>query len=102
MAKIKFLLTLLFLVLAAASASAFIFYKLNRPIASEGKMEITIKSGESVQEIGQNLQDAGVMNSLLFVAYVRFSNLTAKIQAGKYEIPLTLTPIQVVNLLQHG
>ncbi|MDP1710729.1 MAG: endolytic transglycosylase MltG, partial [candidate division WWE3 bacterium] len=29
-------------------------------------------------------------------------NLTSKIQAGRYEIPLTLTPIQVVELLQHG
>lgn len=77
-------------------------WDLNRPIADSGKAELLISSGESVQEIGQKLQDAGVMNSFLFVSYVRFKNLTAKIQAGKYEIPLTLTPIQVVELLQHG
>src|SRR3972149_7076590 len=42
------------------------------------------------------------MNSFLFVSYVRFKNLTSKIQAGRYDIPLALTPVQVVELLQHG
>ncbi len=61
-----------------------------------------INPGESVQTVGERLDEAGLINSTVFVWYVRFKNLTAKIQAGCYEIPLTLTPIQVVELLQHG
>ncbi|MEX2053560.1 MAG: endolytic transglycosylase MltG [Patescibacteria group bacterium] len=101
--RFRILFLILFLLAAAAGLGyGFLVWELNRPIADSGKVELTISSGESVQEIGVKLQEAGVMNSLLFVFYVRSKNLTAKIQAGKYEIPLTLTPIQVVNLLQHG
>lgn len=88
--------------MASTVAGALFVRKLNQPIAASGKVELLISSGESVQEIGEKLQATGVMNSLVFVSYVRFKNLTSKIQAGKYEIPLTLTPIQVVELLQHG
>lgn len=100
--RLKLILILLGLLLLALGAGAFITWELNRPIADSGKVEFLISSGESVQEIGKKLQDAGVMNSLIFVSYVRFKNLTSQIQAGKYVIPLTLTPIQVVELLQHG
>src|SRR3972149_3167493 len=100
--RFKILLVLLGLVILTLGAGAAIFWKLNQPIADSGKVEFLISSGESVQEIGGKLQAAGVMNSFLFVSYVRFKNLTAKIQAGRYDVPLTLTPIQVVALLQHG
>lgn len=96
------LISLGLFILALGAAGTFVIWKLNQPIAASGKIEFLISSGESGQEIGENLQEAGVMNSYLFVSYVRFKNLTSKIQAGKYEIPLTLTPIQVVALLQHG
>ena len=100
--RFKILLVLLGLVILALGAGAFVLWQFNRPIADSGKVGVLISSGESVQEIGEKLQESGVMNSFLFVSYVRFNNLTSKIQAGNYEIPLTLTPVQVVELLQHG
>ena len=100
--RFKILLVLLGLVILTLGAGAAIFWKLNQPIADSGKVEFLISSGESVQEIGKKLQDSGVMNSFLFVSYVRFKNLTSKIQAGRYDIPLTVTPVQVVELLRHG
>jgi UPF0755 protein len=100
--RLKILLILLGLVILLLATGALFLWKLNQPIAASGKVEFLISSGESVQEIGDKIQEAGVMNSLLFVYYVRFKNLTSRIQAGRYDIPLTLTPIQVVELLQHG
>jgi len=100
--RLKIILVLLVLAVLVLAAGGFVIWKLNQPIAAFGKVEVLISSGESVQEIGSKLQAAGVMNSFLFVSYVRFKNLTSKIQAGRYDIPLALTPVQVVELLQHG
>jgi len=100
--RLKIILVILVLAALVLAGGAFLLWKLNQPIAASGKVEVLISSGESVQEIGGKLQAAGVMNSFLFVSYVRFKNLTSKIQAGRYDIPLALTPVQVVELLQHG
>ena len=100
--RLKIILVLLALAALVLAGGAFLLWKLNQPIAASGKVEVLISSGESVQEIGGKLHAAGVMNSFLFVSYVRFKNLTSKIQAGRYDIPLALTPVQVVELLQHG
>ncbi len=102
MFKLKLLLVLIFLAIMATGAIAFFVYRFNQPIGSEGKVEITINPGESIQQIGKKLDEAKLINSTSFVLYVRFKNLTAKIQAGRYEIPFTLSPIQIVELLQHG
>src|SRR3990172_6591217 len=100
--RFKIVLAFLLLAVLILTAGAFVLWKLNQPIAASGKVEVLVSSGESVQEIGGKLQAAEGMNSFLFVSYVRFKNLTSKIQAGRYDIPLTLTPVQVVELLQHG
>lgn len=100
--RFKLLLLLILAVAAVALGGGFLVWDLNQPIGTSGKAEFTILPGESVQQIAVKLDQAGLMDSTVFVLYVRFKNLTSKIQAGRYEIPLTLTPIQVVELLQHG
>ncbi len=100
--RFKLLLLLILAVAAVALGGGFLVWDLNQPIGTSGKAEFTILPGESVRQIAVKLDQAGLMDSAAFVLYVRFRNLTSKIQAGRYEIPLTLTPIQVVELLQHG
>lgn len=102
MSKLKFLLAAVLLAIVIAGAGAVFVYRFNQPVGSEGKVEFTINPGESVQQIGEKLDEAQLINSTAFVLYVRFKNLTTKIQAGRYEIPLTLSPAQIVALLQHG
>ena len=102
MSKLKFLFVLIFLAVAVAGAVAAFFYRFNQPVGSEGKVEIVINPGESIQEIGKKLDEAKLMDSNSFVLYVRFGNLTTKIQAGRYEIPLPLSPVRIIELLQHG
>jgi len=102
MFKVRVLLVLALLLLVGGATVAFVSYQLNRPIGSEGKVEVVVNPGDSIQTIGGKLDKAGLINSAVFILYVRLEGLTAKIQAGHYEIPLTLSPLQVVELLQHG
>lgn len=102
MFKQKLLFVLIFLAIMAIGAIAFFVYRFNQPVGSEGKAEITINPGESTRQIGKKLEEAKLIDSASFVLYVRFKNLTTKIQAGRYEIPLTLSPVQIIELLQHG
>ncbi len=100
MSKFKF--AFLGLGLFIVGGGAFFVYRLSQPVGSEGKVEITINPGESVRQIGEKLDQANLIDSTTFVFYVLLKDLTRKIQAGIYEIPRTLTPVQIVELLQHG
>lgn len=102
MFKLKFLFVLIFLAVVAGSVGAVFIYRFHQPVGSEGKVEIVINPGESIQTIGKKLDQAKLIDFTSFVLYVRLKNLTTKIQAGRYEVPLTLSPVQIVELLQHG
>ena len=100
--RFRILILLTLGLVAAAAGYGFLVWKLHQPIGTAGKTEFTILPGESVSQIGAKLDQVGLMDAAIFVLYVRSKNLTSKIQAGRYEIPLVLTPVQVVELFQHG
>lgn len=99
----KVLLAFLFLLLAVGSAAGCISYELNRPAGSGLKKEITIARGETVRQIAEKLGKEGLIRSgNLFIVYVTLKGLAPQIEAGRYEIPPTLSMFQVIGLLRHG
>lgn len=69
----------------------------------QGLADFTIKSGERVWEIAENLRRARLINSAAaFKIYVRFNRLDNKLQAGYYRIPRDLSLRQVVEILLTG
>lgn len=99
----KLVLFLVLAIVAAAAAAGWIVCELNRPAGSGSKQEIVIERGTSVRAIAAELEELGLIRSAnLFVAYVRFKGLAAQLEAGSYEIPPTLSMLQVIEVLRHG
>lgn len=66
-------------------------------------VDFTIEEGQTVEEIGQALLDAGLIDSLwYFKYYVRQTGVSSKLQAGDYSIPHNLSLEDLVELLQHA
>ena len=94
---------LILLILGALSAGVYFVYQLNQPVGEGEKKEIVVESGDSVWEIASKLDEEGLIRSTTtFVLYVRLRNLTTKLQAGRYDIPSSLSVAQITKLLQHG
>jgi len=99
----KLFLALTILSLAGASVVGWAAYELNRPAGSGPKKEIVIELGTPVQAIASELEGQGLIRSAkLFAAYVRFKGLDTQIEAGRYEIPPSLSMLQVIEVLRHG
>lgn len=102
MLRIKVFILVL-LILGTLSAGVYFVYQLNRPVGEGEKKEIIVESGDSVWEIASKLHEEGLIRSTTtFVLYIRLRNLTAKLQAGRYDIPTSLSVAQITKLLQHG
>ncbi len=102
MLRIKVFILVL-LILGTLSAGVYFVYQLNRPVGEGEKKEIIVESGDSVWEIASKLHEEGLIRSTTtFVLYIRLRNLTAKLQAGRYDIPSSLSVAQITKLLQHG
>ncbi len=69
------------------------------------KVTLTIKQGESTDNVLENLINEGLLRKsyLLFVkAYLKVNNLGSKIQAGTYTIPRNLNIEELIATLQNG
>lgn len=67
------------------------------------RITIQIASGESVDTIINNLVQAGILKegwSEYFKMYLKLNDLSAKIQAGTYEIPKNLTIKEIAQTIQ--
>lgn len=94
---------LILLILGTLSAGVYFVYQLNQPVGEGEKKEIIIEPGDSVREIALKLYEEGLIRSTTtFVLHVRLRNLTAKLQAGRYDIPPSLSVAQIIELLQYG
>lgn len=63
----------------------------------------TIKDGQTVDEIGTNLQKSHLIRSLTaFKIYVRLHNVSSKLQAGIYKIHQNWNMQQVIAALEQG
>lgn len=108
-----FLMKTLFLIFLGVIATAFFLwfyylFSLNRSNysakgLSQTYVDFTIKPGEKVYEIAQHLKEERLVNSAtLFKIYVKLNNLSGKLQAGSYKIPINLTVKELAKILQHG
>ncbi len=62
-----------------------------------------IPKGQSVQRIGERLQEAGfIKNELAFRAHVRFSDMTSKLQAGSFKLNNSMTTPEIAIALTQG
>ncbi|WP_028585629.1 endolytic transglycosylase MltG [Desulfogranum mediterraneum] len=71
--------------------------------AGSGVVRVEIPQGAGVREIGEILQEQGLLNGdLRFLLLVRFAGLTTRLRAGEYAIPHGLTPLGVLRVLEQG
>jgi UPF0755 protein len=67
------------------------------------KKTITITSGQGLEEISNNLSDAGlVKNPFVFGLYLKYKGMAGKVMAGEYQIPQNLTMIELSTLITEG
>jgi UPF0755 protein len=100
----------IFALITVAVAGVFIKLKYNRIIEtpnseSSEKVVITINEGEAVDSIINELVNKGVIKeewTNYLKAYLRFNDLSAKIQAGTYNIPQNLNITEIVETLLHA
>jgi len=66
-------------------------------------VDFIIPKGQSVQRIGERLEEARLIkNATIFRFYVRFTNLTTKLQAGSFNISGQSTTPEIANDLTQG
>jgi len=101
--KKKVLLAFLFSLLAVGSVAGCISYELNRPAGSGLRKEVVVERGETLRQITTKLSENGLIRSTnLFLVYVTLKGLSSQIEAGRYEIPPTLSMREVIEVLRHG
>jgi UPF0755 protein len=84
----KFLVLLLFLILALAAGLLFTFQSLSAPASHTSRMvTVEIKSGMSTSKIAAALEEKHAIRSrLVFTLLAKFNGKSDKLKAGEYEI----------------
>lgn len=76
---------------------------LNTPAVSGEAQIFKIETGESARQIADRLRSENFLgNSDYFYYYLRLSGLSARIQAGEYELPPYFTPKQIAEIFAQG
>ncbi len=100
-----FLVITLFFFATGVAGFIYIQSNLNTPynIQDNIKKEFVIQSGESVQQIANNLQDENLIKKAdFFKFYVWKEDLASKLQAGNYELSSAITIAEMVDLFIGG
>ncbi|WP_176222195.1 endolytic transglycosylase MltG [Tuberibacillus sp. Marseille-P3662] len=101
------LIAIVAIVVLIIAATLFIYFYVSnglKPVdpSSEEKVNVTIPMGTGVSEIGQRLEDKGVIkNALIFRYYVKYKNENG-FQAGTYELTPSMTLDEVIETLKSG
>jgi len=96
-------LLFLILVMAVGGIVAFGTERFYKPGALARPVTLVIPRGESVAEITQHLEAAGVLgNGLLFRIGVRFSGNDRALRAGEYVFPAFVSPSGTMEILVKG
>ena len=102
----KKLLRLVILLLVLFLPATYFYYNYALDLANssdETAIDFTVESGQSVEEIAENLEGGGLIRSAaLFRLHTALSKLASGLQAGEYQIPQNLNLKEVAGLLQHG
>lgn len=99
---IKFII--IFIVILLAIASATYWRSISTPINKAGQdTNFTVSQGESVEQIGKNLHNAGLIKSkFYFKCYIWRAKQQANLQAGEYVLNSNLSIKEIVNALAAG
>jgi len=100
-----FLVLMLLLFLTGMAGFIYVQNNLNIPYNSQDntKKEFVIQSGESVQEIADNLEDKNLIKKAdFFKLYVWKEALASKLQAGNYELSSAMPIAEMVDLFIGG
>ena len=101
---IRRIILFLLVLLAIPVGVVYLSWELNRPASSDtAKVEIVIERGETAREIASKLEEEGLISSSrLFVGYVMLRGISSQLEAGRYQIPPSLSMVQVAEVLRHG
>lgn len=91
-------------VMVAAGASYWVFATVNKPHAHTRSADyIKIERGTAPREIIARLVDEGIIvNPTATNVYLRFFGDASKLQAGEYQFPSPITPLEVLRQLEKG
>lgn len=101
----RWILALFFLAALAAGGFAFWMYNaLHSPVAHDNAEEyITIEQGSGATKVIERLAKYGVIQEPLATRlYLRFINTGAKMEAGDYQFPSPITPLETIHFLKDG
>lgn len=93
------------LVVGATIMVRHVYFANLRPVnsADHTVQSITVDSGSTVDQIGRQLEDAGLIRSAwAFKLYVSSKELRSDLQAGTYSLYPALSVAEIVSLLTHG
>lgn len=78
-------------------------YAVSAPSNDSAITSVTIKPGESVAQIGSDLERAGLIrNNLVFRVFVRLSGFETKLQAGTFNLPKNLSMKDLTYRIARG
>ena len=93
---------LILLAVAAGAAATWHLYQRPLPVRDE-RVEILVPAGASARAIAQSLREQGVdVNVELFVAAARWSDVTQRLRAGRYEVTRGMRLADVLERLRRG
>jgi UPF0755 protein len=92
------------LLLAAAAGAAALWHLYQRPLPVRGeRVEILVPAGASARTIAKSLREQGVdVNVELFVAAARWTEVTQRLRAGRYEVTRGMRLADVLERLRRG
>ena len=89
--------------MAAAGAAWWLHRPLDLVVAGPEPLDLVIPAGSSARQVGQQINDAGVRTpAWLLHVWLRLSGQSRQVQAGSYEIPAGMTPLQLLDRLVRG
>jgi len=101
-----FLIIIIAIFIISATGFIYVQRNINTPYNTQDKIkkkEFVIQSGESVQQIADNLESGNLISkACLFKFYVWKEKLANKLQAGNYELVATMTIPEIANLFIDG
>lgn len=94
---------LVFVFLTALAVGVWFGVYVNTPSPGQGETTVTIAKGSSVRQIKRLLGSRGLIHDdVRFLVLARLSGSSGRLRAGEFIIPLGLTPLEVLRLLEKG
>jgi len=92
------------ILLASVAGAAAIWHLYQRPLpVRDERVEILVPAGASARAIAQSLREQGVeVNVELFVAAARWTEVTQRLRAGRYEVTRGMRLADVLERLRRG